>query len=75
MRLKQFVLCLFCLLIFAFAERQLMEECQNHRLLRDEALHLTGTQHILNIMAYGNDPEMAELRECRQEAYELFKCS
>lgn len=44
---------------------------------RDEALHLTGTQHILNIMAYGNDdPEMAEIaRECRQEAYELFKCS
>ena len=29
---------------------------------RDEALHLTGTQHILNIMAAGqDDPEMAEI--------------
>ncbi|QLB16348.1 ribonucleotide-diphosphate reductase subunit beta [Mannheimia varigena] len=61
---------------FAFAERQLMEG--NAKIIkfiaRDEALHLTGTQHILNIMAYGNDdPEMAEIaRECRQEAYELF---
>ncbi|MEG9499982.1 class Ia ribonucleoside-diphosphate reductase subunit beta [Mannheimia indoligenes] len=61
---------------FAFAERQLMEG--NAKIIkfiaRDEALHLTGTQHILNIMVYGNDdPEMAEIaRECRQEAYELF---
>ncbi|WP_025289297.1 class Ia ribonucleoside-diphosphate reductase subunit beta [Bibersteinia trehalosi] len=61
---------------FAFAERQLMEG--NAKIIkfiaRDEALHLTGTQHILNIMTYGNDdPEMAEIaRECRQEAYELF---
>ncbi|HDL1156877.1 TPA: ribonucleotide-diphosphate reductase subunit beta [Mannheimia haemolytica] len=61
---------------FAFAERQLMEG--NAKIIkfiaRDEALHLTGTQHILNIMAYGNDdPEMAEIaREGRQEAYELF---
>ncbi|HDL5641568.1 TPA: ribonucleotide-diphosphate reductase subunit beta [Mannheimia haemolytica] len=61
---------------FAFAERQLMEG--NAKIIkfiaRDEALHLTGTQHILNIMAYGNDdPEMAEIaRECRQEAYELL---
>lgn len=61
---------------FAFAERQLMEG--NAKIIkfiaRDEALHLTGTQHILNIMAYGNDDsEMAEIaRECRQEAYELF---
>ena len=31
---------------------------------RDEALHLTGTQHILNIMAAGqDDPEMAEIAE------------
>ncbi|MGQ8820258.1 class Ia ribonucleoside-diphosphate reductase subunit beta [Bibersteinia trehalosi] len=61
---------------FAFAERQLMEG--NAKIIkfiaRDEALHLTGTQHILNIMTYGNDdPEMVEIaRECRQEAYELF---
>ena len=41
---------------------------------RDEALHLTGTQHILNIMAVGqDDPEMAEIaEECKQEAYDLF---
>ena len=48
---------------FAFAERQLMEG--NAKIIkfiaRDEALHLTGTQHILNIMAAGqDDPEMAE---------------
>lgn len=61
---------------FAFAERRLMEG--NAKIIkfiaRDEALHLTGTQHILNIMTYGNDdPEMVEIaRECRQEAYELF---
>ena len=38
---------------FAFAERQLMEG--NAKIIkfiaRDETLHLTGTQHILNIMA------------------------
>ena len=35
-----------------------------------KALHLTGTQHILNIMAAGqDDPEMAEIaEECKQEA-------
>ncbi|MBR0574309.1 MULTISPECIES: class Ia ribonucleoside-diphosphate reductase subunit beta [Pasteurellaceae] len=61
---------------FAFAERQLMEG--NAKIIkfiaRDEALHLTGTQHILNIMASGeDDPEMAEIaKECRQEAYDLF---
>ena len=43
-------------------------------LSHDEALHLTGTQHILNIMAAGqDDPEMAEIaEECKQEAYDLF---
>ncbi|OOF82196.1 ribonucleotide-diphosphate reductase subunit beta [Rodentibacter ratti] len=61
---------------FAFAERQLMEG--NAKIIkfiaRDEALHLTGTQHILNIMAAGqDDPEMAEVaEECKQEAYDLF---
>ncbi len=31
---------------------------------RDEALHLTGTQHMLNIMAAGeDDPEMADYRQ------------
>ncbi|MDG6897434.1 ribonucleotide-diphosphate reductase subunit beta [Actinobacillus delphinicola] len=61
---------------FAFAERHLMEG--NAKIIkfiaRDEALHLTGTQHILNIMASGqDDPEMAEIaQECKQEAYEIF---
>ncbi|AJO90134.1 ribonucleotide-diphosphate reductase subunit beta [Haemophilus influenzae] len=61
---------------FAFAERRLMEG--NAKIIkfiaRDEALHLTGTQHILNIMAAGqDDPEMAEIaEECKQEAYDLF---
>ena len=61
---------------FAFAERQLMEG--NAKIIkfiaRDEALHLTGTQHILNIMAAGqDDPEMAEIaEEWKQEAYDLF---
>ena len=61
---------------FAFAERQLMEG--NAKIIkfiaRDEALHLTGTQHILNIMAAGqDDPEMAEIaEECKQEDYDLF---
>ena len=61
---------------FAFAERQLMEG--NAKIIkfiaRDEALHLTGTQHILNIMAAGqDDPEMAEIaEECKKEAYDLF---
>ena len=61
---------------FAFAERQLMEG--NAKIIkfiaRDESLHLTGTQHILNIMAAGqDDPEMAEIsEECKQEAYDLF---
>ncbi|MGV6989261.1 class Ia ribonucleoside-diphosphate reductase subunit beta [Testudinibacter sp. P80/BLE/0925] len=61
---------------FAFAERNLMEG--NAKIIkfiaRDEALHLTGTQHILNIMASGqDDPEMGEIvEECKQEAYDLF---
>lgn len=61
---------------FAFAERKLMEG--NAKLIkliaRDEALHLVGTQHLLNIMASGqDDAEMAEVtRECRAEAEAIF---
>lgn len=61
---------------FAFAERKLMEG--NAKIIkmiaRDEALHLTSTQHMLNIMASGNDdPEMAQIAiECRDEAIEIF---
>lgn len=49
---------------FAFAERELMEgNAKIIRLIaRDEALHLTGTQHMLNLMGSGeDDPDMAEI--------------
>ncbi|WMY96636.1 MAG: class Ia ribonucleoside-diphosphate reductase subunit beta [Arsenophonus sp.] len=61
---------------FAFAERELMEG--NAKIIkliaRDEALHLTGTQHILNLMRSGkDDPEMFYIaKECEEECYELF---
>lgn len=61
---------------FAFAERKLMEgNAKIIRLIaRDEALHLTGTQHMLNLMATGrDDPEMAEIaEECKEEVQQLF---
>ncbi|MCA1176080.1 MULTISPECIES: class Ia ribonucleoside-diphosphate reductase subunit beta [unclassified Pantoea] len=62
---------------FAFAERELMEG--NAKIIkliaRDEALHLTGTQHMLNLLRTGeDDPEMKEIAaECRDECYDLFK--
>lgn len=61
---------------FAFAERELMEG--NAKIIkliaRDEALHLTGTQHILNLMRSGeDDPEMADIaKKCHQECVNLF---
>lgn len=61
---------------FAFAERELMEG--NSKIIRliarDENLHLTSTQHVLNLWAKGkDDPEMAEIaKECEQEAREIF---
>ena len=62
---------------FAFAERKLMEgNAKIIRLIaRDEALHLTGTQHIINIMQKGvDDAEMAEVAaEAHDECFELFK--
>ena len=62
---------------FAFAERRLMEgNAKIIRLIaRDEALHLTGTQHIINIMQEGvDDPEMAEVaKACQAQSIELFK--
>lgn len=41
---------------------------------RDENVHLTSTQHILNLWAKGkDDPEMAEIAaECQDEAKEIF---
>ncbi|RXJ73647.1 ribonucleotide-diphosphate reductase subunit beta [Veronia nyctiphanis] len=62
---------------FAFAERELMEG--NAKIIkliaRDEALHLTSTQHMVNILRSGDDdPEMAEIAaECEHECFELFK--
>lgn len=62
---------------FAFAERELMEgNAKIIRLIaRDEALHLTSTQHMLNILASGeDDSELAEIAiECYQESIELFR--
>ncbi len=61
---------------FAFAERKLMEG--NAKIIkliaRDEALHLTGTQHILNLMRNGrDDPEMVDIAyECYQEGIDIF---
>ncbi|HKM14368.1 MAG TPA: class Ia ribonucleoside-diphosphate reductase subunit beta [Marinospirillum sp.] len=62
---------------FAFAERRLMEgNAKIIRLIaRDEALHLVGTQHIINIMQDGkDDPEMAEVaHSCHAESLAMFK--
>lgn len=62
---------------FAFAERAIMEG--NAKIIkliaRDEALHLTGTQHMVNIMASGaDDPVFKEIaQECEPEVYAIFK--
>ncbi|MCV2884060.1 ribonucleotide-diphosphate reductase subunit beta [Aestuariibacter sp. AA17] len=61
---------------FAFAERELMEG--NSKIIRliarDENVHLTSTQHILNLWQKGkDDPEMAEIaEECHEEAKQIF---
>lgn len=61
---------------FAFAERELMEG--NAKIIkliaRDEALHLTGTQFMINTLRSGeDDPEMAIIaKECEEQAYQLF---
>ncbi len=62
---------------FAFAERKLMEG--NAKIIkliaRDEALHLTSTQHMLNLMRTGkDDPEMVKIAEqCHNECIEIFR--
>ncbi len=61
---------------FAFSERKLLEG--NAKIIkliaRDEAVHLTGTQHILNMWASGkDDPEMADIAaELHDEGLQLF---
>ena len=62
---------------FAFAERKVMEG--NAKIIkliaRDEALHLTGTQHMLNLMRDGkDDPDMQAIAiECESEVIQMFK--
>ena len=86
---KKIYLCLMCVNVleairfyvsfacsFSFAERELMEG--NAKIIkliaRDEALHLTGTQYMINLMREGeDDPEMQEVaKECEEEAYKIF---
>ena len=61
---------------FAFAERELLEgNAKIVKLIaRDEALHLTGTQHILNNWKSGkDDPEMKIVSaEMRDEGLQIF---
>ncbi|WP_417533078.1 class Ia ribonucleoside-diphosphate reductase subunit beta [Marinobacterium stanieri] len=62
---------------FAFAERALMEG--NAKIIkliaRDEALHLTGTQHMLNLMVSGaDDPDFKQVAvECEDQVYAIFR--
>jgi len=62
---------------FAFAERKVMEG--NAKIIkmiaRDEALHLAGTQHILNLMREGKDDvDMQKIaKECEGEVIAMFK--
>ncbi|GAA6171879.1 ribonucleotide-diphosphate reductase subunit beta [Colwellia sp. KU-HH00111] len=61
---------------FAFSERSLLEG--NSKLIRliarDEALHLTGTQHMLNIWKKGgDDPEMQQICiELEEQGRQIF---
>lgn len=87
---KKLYLCLMCVNVleairfyvsfacsFAFAERELMEG--NAKIIkliaRDEALHLTGTQQILNLMRNGaDDPEMVQIAaETEEECFQIFR--
>jgi len=62
---------------FAFAERKVMEG--NAKIIkmiaRDEALHLTGTQHMINLMRSGkDDPDMEAIAsECKDEVVAMFR--
>ena len=61
---------------FAFAERELMDGNAKIMTLiaRDENIHLTSTQHIINLWRKGkDDPEMAEIAiELKDEARQIF---
>jgi len=62
---------------FSFAERSLMEgNAKVIKLIaRDEALHLSGTQNMITLLAEGtDDPEMADIaKEQEQTVYAIFK--
>ena len=62
---------------FAFAERSLMEgNAKVIRLIaRDEALHLSGTQHMLNLLKEGkDDPEFVAIaQEQEAKVNEIFR--
>jgi len=62
---------------FSFAERSLMEgNAKISKLIaRDEALHLSGTQNLINIMTEGkDDPEMMAIaKENEPTVYEIFR--
>ena len=61
---------------FAFSERKLMEGSSKiiRLIARDENLHLSSTQHILNLWQNGkDDPEMAAIAaELKDEARQIF---
>jgi ribonucleoside-diphosphate reductase beta chain len=88
--MRKLYLCLMCVNVleairfyvsfacsFAFAERELMEG--NAKIIkliaRDEALHLTGTQQMLNLLRTGGEGVVwAEVAEsCQQESIEIFQ--
>ena len=62
---------------FAFAERKVMEGTAKiiKLIARDEALHLTGTQHMINLMRDGKDDlDMKAIAiECDSEVIQMFK--
>jgi ribonucleoside-diphosphate reductase beta chain len=62
---------------FAFSEQRKLEGCGKIMKLiaRDEALHLTSTQHMINLINSNqdNDPEFYEIsKSCKQEAKHIF---
>ena len=88
--MKKLYLCLMCVNVleairfyvsfacsFAFAERELMEG--NAKIIkliaRDEALHLTGTQQMLNNLRNGSEGKLWEqvANECQQESTDIFQ--
>ena len=88
--MKKLYLCLMCVNVleairfyvsfacsFAFAERELMEG--NAKIIkliaRDEALHLTGTQQMLNNLRNGSEGKLWEqvANECQQESIDIFQ--